>query len=620
MVHWKQTAAARAILARETGTIHKDHGGKLTVALAYPNSYYVGMSSLALQILYRTFNAEPDVVCERVFWDPAAGAGLRPSQADQPLVTLESQTPVAEFDVWAFTVSFEMDYFNVAAMLQRAGIPLSSPRPSFDRLRTGSSLPYEGREGGDNPPSAGSIGGAPPPFPGREGGPGGSGRPLLIAGGPALTMNPEPLAPFFDAIVIGEAEELLPRLIETLREQIGDERERLLDALDALPGVYVPSRVAPAPGGRQIERQWVQNPARLQPVSCLYTPDAEFGDMHLIEIARGCGRGCRFCLAGYVYRPPREQPLERILAWAREALALRLPDFAHGGRTGERPPGIGLVSAAVSDHSRIDELATELHAMGGRISASSMRADPISVPLVRALRASGSQTLTIAPEAGSERLRRVIGKTQTEADLLAAVELAQTLNFSQLKLYFMIGHPTESDDDIQGIIDLTLRAKAIFRRNVAINATPFVPKSHTPFQWTAMTPAKTLQARQAMLKRSLARHEIAVDADSPQWAEVQAVLSRGDRRLAPVLLDLAGRPAIREFHASLARHGLSAAEFLGERDPAAFQPWDVVDTGVKLPFLRYEDRLADAERAGHRCPPGAVGCQACGVCVTEFAG
>ncbi|MCX6031659.1 MAG: radical SAM protein, partial [Chloroflexi bacterium] len=535
MSSWKQTAAARAILARETGTIHKDHGGKLTVALAYPNSYYVGMSSLALQILYRAFNAEPDVVCERVFWDPTA-------PADQPLMTLESQMPVAEFDVWAFTVSFEMDYFNVAAMLQRAGVLHG---------RGGFSV-FDGAPRGD--PAFEIAGGSP----GMRENPPLQRRPLLIAGGPALTMNPEPLTPFFDAIVIGEAEELLPRLIETLREQIGDERERLLDALDALPGVYVPSRVAPAPGGRQIERQWVQNPARLQPISCLYTPDAEFGNMHLIEIARGCGRGCRFCLAGYVYRPPREQPLERILAWAREALAIPLPDFAHGGRAGERPPGIGLVSAAVSDHSRIDELATELHAMGGRISASSMRTDPISVPLVRALRASGSQTLTIAPEAGSERLRRVIGKTQTEADLLAAVELAQTLNFSQLKLYFMVGHPTESDDDIQSIIDLTLKAKAIFRRNVAINATPFVPKSHTPFQWTAMTPAKTLQARQAMLKRALARHEVAVDADSPQWAEVQAVLSRGDRRLAPVLLDLAGRPAIREFHASLARHGLSA--------------------------------------------------------------
>ncbi len=289
MTSWKQTAAARAILSRETGTIHKDHGGKLTVALAYPNTYRIGMSSLALQILYRAFNSYPDVVCERVFWDSAAAA------AGLPLISLESQTPVAEFDVLAFTVSFEMDYFNLVAMLRQAGIePLRSPHED------GAST-------------------AAPPGPPILGG----GRPFLLAGGPALTMNPEPLAPFFDAIVIGEAEELLPGLIEALKDglkgssslQAAAEGE-LLDALDAMAGVYVPSRLAP-PWPRQIKRLWVKDMSLLEPVSCLYTPDAEFGSMHLIEIARGCGRGCRFCLAGYVYRPPRQQPVERILAWAR---------------------------------------------------------------------------------------------------------------------------------------------------------------------------------------------------------------------------------------------------------------------------------------------------------------
>jgi radical SAM superfamily enzyme YgiQ (UPF0313 family) len=295
-------------------------------------------------------------------------------------------------------------------------------------------------------------------------------------------------------------------------------------------------------------------------------------------------------------------------------LALRLPDYAHSGRTSERAPGIGLVSAAVSDHSQVDRLADELRAMGATISASSMRADPISVPLVRALRASGVQTLTIAPEAGTERLRRVINKTQTEDDLLAAVELAQTLGFSRLKMYFMVGNPTESDDDIQGILDLVLKARRIFRRQITINATPYVPKAHTPFQWAAMTPAKTLAARQSILKRSLARHEVAVDADSPEWAEVQGILARGDRRLAPVLLDVVDRSTAREFRAALVRHNLRAEEFLGEHDPDSFQPWDIVDTGVKLSYLRYEGRLAEAARAGQRCPPEALECRMCGVC------
>jgi radical SAM superfamily enzyme YgiQ (UPF0313 family) len=570
--HRKQKDVAKShaqkLGVNETGTVLKDWGGRIAVALTMPNTYYIGMSSLALQLLYRTFNAEPDVVCERIFWEKGA------AQSGKPLLSLESARPASEFDVWAYTISWEMDYFNVIELLRQANIPpLAEDRQGATQ--------WNGR-----------------PWP------------LLIAGGPGVTMNPEPMAPIFDAILIGEGEEATPHFIELCREGLYDERTELLAVLDRTPGWYIP-RLRPSnrrhPQFQQVERLWVRNLPDHYTSSTLYTPDTEFSNMHLMEIARGCGRGCRFCLAGYVYRPAREQPLDRLISSAEQAIA-----------TGHAK--IGLVSAAVSDHTQIDELASELQRMGATLSASSMRMDPISVPLIRAMAETGAQTLTVAPEAGSQRLRNVINKTQTEAQMMQAISLAQEFNFPQLKLYFMVGHPTENEDDIQALINFTLEARKRFKRRLAINATPFVPKAHTPFQWEGMEPAQVIRSRQQTLQRALARHSVEVRADSPDWAEVQAVLSRGDRRLADVLLAIpSGALTARTFFQTMQQCGLDKTQYVGRWEIGAPLPWDIVQSGVSENYFHYELRLAAQNQTGLSCPPDSAGCLSCQACDESWA-
>lgn len=566
-VHKAGARSKQQTASTEQGVIYKDWGGRIPVALTMPNTSYVGMSSLALQLLYAGLNARDDIVCERVFWEKGA------AQAGKPLVSIEGGNSPADFSMWAFTISWEMDYFNVVELLRHAGIPL----PAAER-------------------AAGSQWDGTP-------------WPLLIAGGPGVTMNPEPVAPFFDAILIGEGEEAVPALIDLCREGL-DDHAALLRTLDATPGWYVPS-LRPSnrthPHFRKVQRLWVRNLPDFATSSTLYTPDTEFGAMHLMEIARGCGRGCRFCLAGYVYRPAREQPLDHLLASAEAAVA-------RGIRK------VGLVSAAVSDHTQIDELAVGLQRLGVAISASSMRMDPISVPLIRAMAETGAQNLTVAPEAGSQRLRNVINKTQTEEQMMRAVALAQELNFSQLKLYFMVGHPTETEDDIQALVDFTLEARKRFKRRIAINATPFVPKAHTPFQWEGMENADVLRSRQRFIHKALARHGVDVRADSPDWAEVQAVLSRADRRLADVLQAIpSGALTVRSFFQAMVDCGLDREQYIGRWEQGAPLPWDVVQSGVSESYFQYELRLAAQDQTGLSCPPDSAGCLACHACDESWA-
>ena len=509
---WSTIERARCVLSRERGAVVKDWGGKLPIALVYPNTYRVGMSSLGFHTIYRLLNRRADVVCERAFWEPGS--------VDVPAISIETQRSIADFWVIAFSLSFELDYVHLVEVLRGAGIPLRAE----ERDET---------------------------------------WPAVIVGGPAVSANPLPVADLVDAVVVGEAEEVLGPLVEALWAGTVGPREDLWQALALVPGVYVPHLGLETP--QPVHRQWVRALDDYPTSTVIHTPDTEFSGMYLVETTRGCSRGCRFCMAGFTTRPKREHSVDSILEQARQGL-----------EWGDR---IGLVGAAVSDHSQIDALATGLVDMGARVSASSLRVDLLSEPLLRALAESGTRTLTLAPEAGSERLRQVIRKGVTESDLVHAAERAAHYGFRQLKLYFMLGLPTEGDEDVEAIVTLCERVTSRFRGQLTANVTPFVPKAHTPFQWVAMTPSEVVATRLRRLKQGLKRQGISVKAESPKWSTIQGVLARGDRRLGCVLTSLEGT-SLRSWQRAMAECGVSAADYVGARPPGEPLPWSFIQMGV----------------------------------------
>jgi radical SAM superfamily enzyme YgiQ (UPF0313 family) len=448
--------------------------------------------------------------------------------------------------------------------------------------------------------------------------------PLVILGGICSFFNPEPLADFFDIVIVGEGEEVVGEFVDSYKANRGKDRHGLLQAVSRIPGVYVPEfydvlynedgtikeRQTREPGApERIVKRTVRDFSKTPAVTTILTPETEFSDMYLSEMTRGCGRHCRFCMAGYLYLPPRNLSIETAKEQA--------------GKADDLCGKIGLVGAALSDYPDIAELCSTIE---GGVSVSSLRADSVSDALIARLAESGHKTIAIAPEAGSERLRKVINKGVAEADILRAADMIFGHGIPNLKLYFIIGLPTETEEDVKAILGLAeqvhevqLRharpAGRIGRTTLSVNS--FVPKPFTPFQWEPMEPVDGLNKKLRVLEKAVRKiGNMNLIHDLPKWEYVQALLARGDRRLGRLIKAAHERGG--DWKKAAKETGMDMDFYAARRrDFSEFLPWDFIDIGVRKDYLRNEYQRA---LEGKFTPPCRVGsCKTCGVCEGEEA-
>ena len=562
--------------------LYKDEDSRVTVnphagqkvAIVYPNTYFVGMSNLGLHIIYEEINLRNDSVCERIFL-PEKKELEAYDKTKTPLMSVETQRPMHQFDVVAFDVTFEMDYFHIPLMLRHGRVPImGKDRTEFD--------------------------------------------PIVIAGGPCATFNPEPFADFIDAFIIGEGEGIVSRVLDIIRDgkMEGLDRHAILRQLANISGVYVPSLYVPiysddgefkgyhiAEGApKTIKRHFEMLTSGGETV--VATNYTEFGAMYIIEVARGCGRHCRFCMAGYCFRVPRVRPLEILKEGVDRAEKL-----------GKK---VGLMGAAISDYPEVDELVTYIRSKDMRYSCASLRADSLTQAVVDGLADSGQKTITIAPETGSERLRRVINKGISEEHLQNAATLSAKSGIQHMRLYIMIGLPTETDEDIEAIVGLAERTQSHMaevgcKGRLTLSINPFIPKPFTPFQWMAMDNQKTVEKKLQYIKKALQKNRrIEVLVESPKEAYIQGVLARGDRRLGAVLAACAADRGSKSFKAEMKAAGLDMdAMNYRERSFDEFLPWSHLDMGMDDGYLEMEWKRSVDEAY---TPPCVQGCKRCGVC------
>ncbi|MGC2062090.1 MAG: radical SAM protein [Thermodesulfovibrionales bacterium] len=528
------------LLSQETGTVYKDPGGKITIALVYPNTYAVGMSSLGFQGVYGLLNSMPDVVCERAFLPPESDLDVH-RRTNTDIFTLESKRPLSRFDIIAFSVSFENDYPNILRILSLAKVPIKSS----DRTAR---------------------------------------HPLVIAGGVCCFYNPEPIADFMDVCFVGEAEEMLPEFIALCRHS-GTRKELYQEAM-AIDGIYVPQyyEIVYDEHDHQIVERKAHGPApavikkrTARDISCglikplIITPEAEFANMYLAEAMRGCPWSCRFCVAGHIYNPVRKKDLAELRAEIAGALRVTKK--------------VGLIGPSLSDypHAR-DVLSIE----GVDFSITSLRASAQSGHIVALM--TGHKSISIAPEAGTARLRKAINKKISEEDILETAGLILSSGIETLRLYFMIGLPTETLQDIEGIIELVKKIRDRNKRGyITLSVSTFVPKPFTPFQWHAMEKMAVVKERQRIIKKGLSQVKgVRVFHDVLKQAYIQGLFSVGDRRSAELIGRLAGFPpgfvTKKDFDYYLFR----------TKDFSGRLPWDFIDTGISTEKLwqEYQEALS----------------------------
>ena len=562
--------------------LYKDEDSRVTVnphagqkvAIVYPNTYFVGMSNLGLHIIYEEINLRNDSVCERIFL-PEKKELEAYDKTKTPLMSVETQRPMHQFDVVAFDVTFEMDYFHIPLMLRHGRVPImGKDRTEFD--------------------------------------------PIVIAGGPCATFNPEPFADFIDAFIIGEGEGIVSRVLDIIRDgkMEGLDRHTILRQLADISGVYVPSLYVPiysedgefkgydiAEGvPKTIKRHFEMLTSGGETV--VATNYTEFGAMYIIEVARGCGRHCRFCMAGYCFRVPRVRPLDILKEGVERAEKL-----------GKK---VGLMGAAISDYPEVDELVNYIRSKDMRYSCASLRADSLTQAVVDGLADSGQKTITIAPETGSERLRRVINKGISEEHLQNAATLSAKSGIQHMRLYIMIGLPTETDEDIEAIVGLAERTQAHMEKvgckgRLTLSINPFIPKPFTPFQWMAMDNQKVVEKKLQYIKKALQKNRrIEVLVESPKEAYIQGVLARGDRRLGAAIAACAADRGSKSFKSEMKAAGLDMDNMnYRERSFDEFLPWSHLDMGMDEGYLEMEWKRSIDEAY---TPPCTQGCKRCGVC------